>query len=256
MEITGSVAIITGAAKGLGRAFTESLLARGAKVCMADTDTEAATATLQQLQQSYGDDNVMFVPCDVTRTEDLKVVWDEGEQKLGYISLLINNAGIGNEQNWQKTIDVNLGGCMRGTLLALERMGVNKGGGGGIVVNISSVAGLKATPLGPVYTSTKHAIVGLTRSLGSEFHLKISGVKVQSLCPSLVKTDLLVNSLKNAFSPEVGQAITKQANCLPVISAEMVAEALVKLLEEGRNGACLMVVAGKEPFYVDSPISS
>lgn len=55
---------------------------------------------------------------------------------------------------------------MRGTLLALERMGTNKGGSGGVVVNISSIVGLKSNPFGPVYSASKHAIVGLTRSLG------------------------------------------------------------------------------------------
>ncbi|KAK8729567.1 hypothetical protein OTU49_008552, partial [Cherax quadricarinatus] len=166
MQIAGSVVIITGAARGLGRAFAETLLAKGAKVCVADIDTQAGTAAVEQLQESYGQDNVIFVACDVTKDDDFLAAWDTGAEKLGTISLLINNAGIGNEQNWQKTIDVNLGGCMRGTLLALERMGINLGGDGGVVVNISSIAGLKPTPLGPVYAATKHAVVGLTRSLG------------------------------------------------------------------------------------------
>ncbi|KAK8720155.1 hypothetical protein OTU49_013548, partial [Cherax quadricarinatus] len=225
-------------------------------VCVADIDTQAGTATVEQLQEVHGHDNVIFVACDVTKDDDFKGAWDTGVEKLGTVSLLINNAGIGNEQNWQKTIDVNLGGCMRGTLLALERMGINKGGDGGVVVNISSITGLKAAPLGPVYAATKHAIVGLTRSLGSEFHHKISGVKVQSLCPSLVRTDLVINSVKNAFSPEVAQTLTKFAASLADMSAETVAEALIKLLEEGRNGACMVVVADKTPFYVDSPIPS
>ncbi|XP_045602215.1 15-hydroxyprostaglandin dehydrogenase [NAD(+)] isoform X2 [Procambarus clarkii] len=256
MQIAGSVAVITGAARGLGRAFTEALLARGAKVCIADIDKEAGAVTLQDLQAKYNPDNVIFVDCDVTKDEAFKGAWEAAVERLGPVSLLINNAGIGNEQNWQKTVDVNLGGCIRGTLLGLEKMGINKSGAGGVVVNISSITGLKAAPLGPVYASTKHAIVGLTRSLGSEFHLKYSGVKVQALCPSLVKTDLLTNSMKNAFSPEVATAMANLAASIKDMSAETVAEALVKLLEEGRNGACLVVAAGADPFYVDAPIPS
>ncbi|XP_042230223.1 15-hydroxyprostaglandin dehydrogenase [NAD(+)]-like isoform X2 [Homarus americanus] len=255
MQIQGSVVLITGAARGLGRSFTEALLARGAKVCVADVDTATGSATVQELQDQHGADNVIFAHCDVTKDEDFKGAWETTEEKFGKVNLLINNAGIGNEQNWQKTINVNLGGCMRGTLLGLEKLGVNKGGEGGVVVNISSITGLKAAPFGPIYGATKHAIVGLTRNLGSDFHLKVSGVKVQALCPSLVKTDLLVNSIKSAFSTEVAQALSKFAGTLKDMSAETVANALMKLLEEGRNGGCMVVEAEKDPYYVDAPLS-
>lgn len=255
MEIKGSVAIITGAARGLGRAFAETLLARGAKVCVADIDTEQGQTTVAELQANHGEGNVIFVSCNVTSDDDFKGVWDATVEKLGPVNILVNNAGIGNEQKWEKTIEVNLGGCMRGTLLALERMGTNKGGSGGVVVNISSIVGLKSNPFGPVYSASKHAIVGLTRSLGNDFHLKVSGIKVQALCPSLVKTDLLANAIKNAFSPEVAQAMAKFASSLGSLTAEAVAGALVKLLEEGRNGGCLVVEAEKEPYYVEAPVS-
>lgn len=256
MEIKGSIAIITGAARGLGRAFAEALLNRGAKVCVADVDNEQGQATVAELQAKHGEANVMFFSCNVTNDEHFKGAWDATVEKLGPVNLLINNAGIGNEQNWEKTIEVNLGGCMRGTLLALERMGTNKGGSGGVVVNISSITGVKANPFGPIYSASKHAIVGLTRSLGHDFHLKICGVKVQALCPSLVKTELLANSIKNAFSPEVAQGISKFASSFKDMTAETVAAGLVKLLEDGRNGGCMVVEAEKEPYYVDAPIPS
>lgn len=256
MEIKGSVVIITGSARGLGRCFAETLLARGAKVCVADVNDEAGAATVEELQAAHGAENVIFAHCDVTKDDDFKGAWDTTVENLGPVNALINNAGIGNEQNWQKTIDINLGGCTRGTLLALEKLGVNKGGAGGLVVNMSSITGLKALPFGPIYAATKHAIVGLTRCLGTDFHLKVSGVKVQALCPSLVKTDLLVNSVKNAFSPEVAEAMAKFSSSVKTMTPEFVAEALVKLIEEGRNGACMAVVAETEPFYVDAPIPS
>ncbi|KAG0726144.1 15-hydroxyprostaglandin dehydrogenase [NAD(+)] [Chionoecetes opilio] len=224
------------------------------EVCVADIDSEQGEATVGELQARHGPDKVTFFTCDVTKDEHFKGAWDAAEEKLGPINLLINNAGIGNEQEWHKTVEVNLGGCMRGTLLALDRMGTNKGGAGGVVVNIASIVGLKANPFGPVYSATKHAIVGLTRSLGSDFHLKVSGVKVQALCPSLVKTELLANAMKKAFSPEVAKAMGQFASGLGNMTADNVADALLKLVTEGTNGGCLVVEAEKDPYYVPAPI--
>lgn len=257
MKISGSVAIITGASRGLGRCFAETLLARGGKVCLADIAVEAGKVTETELQANHGVDNVFFAKCDVTKDEDFKNVWAATTEKLGPVTLLINNAGIGNEKNWQLTLDVNIGGCMRGTTLGLEKMGVNKEGSGGVIVNIASIAGLKVVPFGPVYAATKHAIVGLTRSLGHPFHYNQTKVKVHALCPSLVSTDLLTNSKETAFSPQCVAAMAKVTAAVKLMTPETVAEGLLKLLEEeAPTGGCLVVEAEKEPYYVDPPITS
>ncbi|KAK7079652.1 hypothetical protein SK128_025837 [Halocaridina rubra] len=255
MQISGNVAIVTGSARGLGRSFAETLLARGAKVCLSDVDAEKGLETEKELQAAHGADNVVFVKCDVTKDEDYNKLWDTATEKLGPVMLLVNNAGIGNEKNWQLTMDINVGGCIRGTNLALERMGANKGGSGGVVVNVASIAGLKVVPFGPVYASSKHAIVGYSRSLGHEFYYGINKVKVQCLCPSFVQTDLLVNSKANAFSPEVAAVLGKIAGTFKYMSAETVSEGLIKLIEDGKNGGCLVVEAEKEPYYVEPPLA-
>ncbi|XP_047501473.1 15-hydroxyprostaglandin dehydrogenase [NAD(+)]-like isoform X1 [Penaeus chinensis] len=254
MQIQGSVVLITGAARGLGRCFAETLLARGAKVCLTDIDADAGAEAVAELQAQHGSDNAMFFKCDVTKDEDFNGAWDAAVEKFGPVTLLVNNAGLGNEQNWQLTLNVNIGGCTRGTLLALERMGVSKGGAGGSVVNVSSITGLKPAPFGPIYCATKHAIVGLTRSLGHAFHHSMSKVTVQALCPSLVKTDLLANSSKTAFSPEVAAAMLKLGGSIKIMTPEYVSAALVKLIEEGPNGGCMAVEADKEPYLVEPPI--
>lgn len=256
MEIAGSVAIVTGSARGLGKNFAETLLARGAKVCICDIDVARGATTETELQASHGADNVLFVKCDVTKDEDYKNVWDLTTEKLGPVNLLVNNAGIGNEKNWQLTMDVNVGGCIRGTTLALERMGTNKGGAGGVVVNVASIAGLKVVPFGPIYATTKHAIVGLSRSLGHDFHYGLTKVKVHCLCPSFVQTDLIANSKETAFSPECAAVLSKIAGTLKYMSAETVSNGLVKLVEDGKNGGCLVIEADKDPYYADPPIIS
>ncbi|XP_066976388.1 15-hydroxyprostaglandin dehydrogenase [NAD(+)]-like isoform X1 [Macrobrachium rosenbergii] len=256
MPIIGSVALITGAARGLGRSFAQALLARGAKVCVTDINEEQGKVAETELQAEHGANNVMFVKCDVTKDEDFRNAWSKATDTLGTVGLLINNAGIGNEKNWQLTVDVNLGGCMRGTLLALEKMGADKGGAGGTVVNVSSIAGLKVVPFGPTYATTKHAIVGLSRSLGHDFHYAYTKVKVQCLCPSFVQTDLIVDSKKTAFSPQCAAVLEKIGGTLKYMTAETVANGLVQLIEESRNGGCMVVEADKDPYYVDPPVQS
>ncbi|KAK3857114.1 hypothetical protein Pcinc_036615 [Petrolisthes cinctipes] len=196
----------------------------------------------------------MFAKCDVTQDEDFKGAWDAAEENLGPVNVLINNAGIGNEKKWELTLNINVGGYIRGTMLALERLGRNQNGSGGTVINISSVAGVKPVPFGPVYCATKYAIVGFTRAMGHDLHLARTGVKIQALCPSLVKTDLLTDSVKNAISPEVGAAMAKYAEGLKEMTVETVAGALVKLLTEGKSGACMVVEAEKEPYYVNDSV--
>ncbi|ROT72527.1 putative 15-hydroxyprostaglandin dehydrogenase [Penaeus vannamei] len=108
MQIQGSVVLITGAARGLGRCFAETLLGRGAKVCLTDIDAEAGAETVTELQAQHGGDNAMFFKCDVTKDEDFNGAWDAAVEKFGPVTLLVNNAGLGNEQNWQLTLNVNI----------------------------------------------------------------------------------------------------------------------------------------------------
>ncbi|XP_068230337.1 15-hydroxyprostaglandin dehydrogenase [NAD(+)]-like isoform X2 [Palaemon carinicauda] len=254
MPITGSVALLTGAARGLGRTFAQTLLARGAKVCVTDINEEQGKETEAELQAEYGTNNVLFVKCDVTKDEDFRNAWSQATETLGTVGILINNAGIGNEKNWQLTVNVNLGGCMRGTFLGLEKMGVDKGGAGGTIVNISSIAGLKVVPFGPTYAATKHAIVGLSRSVGHDFHYAYTKVKVQCLCPSFVQTQLIVNSKSTAFSPQTAAVLEKIGGTFKYMTAETVANGLIQLIEESRNGGCMVVEADKDPYYVDAPV--
>uniref|UniRef100_A0A2P2HZK9 15-hydroxyprostaglandin dehydrogenase [NAD(+)] n=1 Tax=Hirondellea gigas TaxID=1518452 RepID=A0A2P2HZK9_9CRUS len=244
------VALVTGAARGLGRAMTVALLDKGVKVCIADVLEEVGKATTKELQEKYGQKQVYFVFCDVTKPEQFKDAWNKCEEDLGTPTLLVNNAGIGDEQNWKKTLDVNLGGCIAGTLLAMEKLTKKDGGSGGRVVNISSIAGIKTLPFGPIYSATKSGIVGFSRALGHPLHYSLTGVQVQCLCPSLAETTFIQEAMKTAFSDDIRKATAKITGTFTALTPETVAAAFVKLIEEGPNGAVLVVEGAKEPYYV------
>lgn len=233
----------------MGRAVAEALLQKGIKVCIADVLQEVGEATAGELGAKCGQENVFFDLCDVSRDEQFKATWVKCEEKLGKLDLLVNNAAVGDEQNWRKTLEVNLGGCIRGCLMAYDSMSKKEGGGGGgRIINVSSMVGLKTNPILPVYCSTKYGIVGLTRALGHPLHQSLTGVKVQCLCPSFMVTSFLEDSVKTPIGLEISKQIETIHKTLPV---ETVAAALLQLISDDRNGGVMAVESGKEPYYVE-----
>uniref|UniRef100_A0A8C2PQI8 Zgc:56585 n=1 Tax=Cyprinus carpio TaxID=7962 RepID=A0A8C2PQI8_CYPCA len=141
MDLKEKVAVVTGAAQGLGRSFVEILLKNGAKVALIDVNKSLGEELKSTLDQEHGRDRTEFHTADVSSEEDFKVL-EKIVETFGRIDILCNNAGIVNEKHWEKTIAINLGGVVRGTYLALEHMKKENSGNGGVIVNISSIAGL------------------------------------------------------------------------------------------------------------------
>ena len=98
--MASKIALVTGAARGLGRSIADQLLKGGYKVCITDVLTKQGQTTRDELAQQYGVDNVTFKKCDVTQDVDFTSAYDECSEEYGPISLLVNNAGLGNEKNW------------------------------------------------------------------------------------------------------------------------------------------------------------
>merc|ERR1712156_480564 len=154
--VKNEIAIVTGSAQGFGKEFAKRLLVNGAKVCISDVNEEQGLKTVEELGNIYGKNGVTFKRCDVSNEDEWQDLWNHTETAFGgKVSLLVNNAGI----------NIMLTGVGYGTFLALEKMGVSKGGHGGRIVNIASMAGL-ATGLGSIndvgYTAAKHGVVALT----------------------------------------------------------------------------------------------
>ena len=138
---------------------------------MTDINTELGSEQEAKLRAEFGESQVKFLKLDVREEAQWVEVWEEAERWLeGAVDVLINNAGLFSRSAWRPMFEVNLGGLIVGSLLAISRMGVRGGGQGGTIINTASLAGILTggfnTPVEEVYTATKQAVTGWTRSLG------------------------------------------------------------------------------------------
>ncbi len=186
MDLKGSVSIVTGASKGLGRAFTEALIARGGRVA----GLARRSAHLEEVTRALGDS---FLPlaCDV---RDLTAVQDAvrtAEKTFGRIDVLINNAGVGRfgpidaigKDEWDEVIATNVTGVYH---LTREVVPIMKRQGSGHIVNIASIAGLLGNPELSAYNASKFAVRGMSEALFKE--LREFGIKVSAVFPGSVET--------------------------------------------------------------------
>ena len=188
----GGVAIITGGASGIGRAFAEALAARGCEVVLADLQIDLAEQVAAGINASGG--KATAVEVDVVKHEQVVSVVKQTVDRCGRLDYMFNNAGIvifgeASEyemRDWDRSIDVNLRGVIHGVDAAYRVMLKQ---GFGHIINTASIAGLMPWPMEIGYSTTKHAVVGLTTTLRAE--AAHTGVRVSALCPGLVRTPIL-----------------------------------------------------------------
>lgn len=181
------ITIVTGGASGIGRALCQELGRRGATVVVADINARGAGQVASAIAQARA------AHLDVTQAEDVKELVQETASQHGRLDYMFNNAGmaiIGDTRDmdlahWQRILDVNLWGVIHGTTAAYQVMSQQ---GFGHIVNTASAAGLVPIPMLVAYTTTKHAVVGLSTSLRVE--AAELGVKVNVVCPGLIGTNM------------------------------------------------------------------
>lgn len=194
----GRVAVVTGAASGIGLALAQRFAAEGMTVVMADIEALALEAAADGLRR--GGATVLPVRVDVSRPEDVERLARETYEAHGAAHVLCNNAGVAvlgavhehTLADWQWVMNVNLWGVIHGVRAFLPRM--LAGGDEGHIVNTASMAGLTTAPYMSVYDVTKHGVVALSESMYKELHISGAPIGVSVVCPGLIDTNIMRSS--------------------------------------------------------------
>ncbi|PKQ07143.1 MAG: NAD(P)-dependent oxidoreductase, partial [Alphaproteobacteria bacterium HGW-Alphaproteobacteria-12] len=191
-SIRGKVALVTGAASGMGRATAHVFADEGAKVAVIDLKQDRVDAVVKEIEAAGGE--AVGWALDVADAEGIiRVVKDVGE-RFGGLDILVNNAGLaafhgigepGYEETWALALDVMLTAHMRFVRAALPML---KKSGEGRIVNVASTEGFGATPGNSPYVAAKHGVIGLTRALAVE--LGREGVTANCICPGPIRTGI------------------------------------------------------------------
>ncbi|XP_063219821.1 15-hydroxyprostaglandin dehydrogenase [NAD(+)]-like [Bacillus rossius redtenbacheri] len=254
MDLQGKVALVTGAAIGIGLEYVKVMLENGLKhAAVLDVNQTAGTAAVKKLNEKFRADAAIFIHCDVTNKEHLEAAFTQTLRVFGRIHVVVNNAGLLRGCAWELEISVNLTALVRSTLLALDLMGKDKGGEGGVVVNIASVAGLSSVAPIPVYSATKSAVIGFSQSLGAPFHEARTGVRVLTLCPGVTHTSLVTDSHLYVMDENWKQELKKFFTDFPSQTPECVATAMLHILKNAKSGSVWVIEGGKPVYEIELP---
>jgi 3-oxoacyl-[acyl-carrier protein] reductase len=228
MELKGKIALVTGAAQGIGKAVTLLLARHGADVIVADVNLEKAEETAREVQ-SLGQQS-MAVKLDVTRLQDVEATIEAALQRFGKIDILINNAGIARdklilrmtEEDWDAVLAVNLKGTFNCTKVVIKHMSKQRSGK---IVNIASVVGEMGNPGQANYAASKAGVIGFTKTIAREFAQR--GINVNAIAPGYIQTPM-TDALPEKAKEELKRMIPMERLGQP----EDVAQAVLFLVSE------------------------
>ena len=237
MRMQGKRGVVTGAASGLGREVAKLFAEEGARVVVADVNGDGAQAVAEEI----GGDAV-HQACDVTVEEQVIAALDRSVGEWGGLDFVINNAGVQVEKPLEETsnedfdwlFDVNVRGVFWGCKHAIARM---RDAGGGAIVNTASALSLVSDPFLPVYTASKHATLGLTRSVGVAY--AADGIRCNCVCPGDMQTPMIERYWEATGDPEKAKA--EMASMYPA----------GKIGQPGEVARAILFLASDEASYVN-----
>jgi meso-butanediol dehydrogenase / (S,S)-butanediol dehydrogenase / diacetyl reductase len=203
MRLEGKRSVVTGAASGLGREVALLFASEGARVVAADLNAAGAEAVADEINGGGG--AAVAQACDVTVEDQVRAALDRCRSEWGGLDTLVNNAGVQLEKPLDETtneeydwiFDVNVRGVFWGCKHAVTMM---RESGGGAIVNTASALSLVSDPFLPVYTASKHAVLGLTRSVGVGY--AADGIRCNCVCPGDMQTPMIERYWEATGDPE------------------------------------------------------
>jgi len=248
-ELSDSVALVTGAGSGIGRAIVVLFAHEAAKVVVADVNEGDGKNTVDLIKKEGGD--AIFVQGDVSKPASVRMMADKTVEKYGKLNILVNNAGVESigsvvdltEENWDRVIDINLKGTFLCSKYCTPRI---IEGGGGAIINIASVLGLIGSKGEAAYCASKGGIISLTRAMALDF--ASNNVRVNCICPGSVLTPTFKRVMMSSGDYDV--AFARNLEKIPlrrVAAPEEIAQAALFLASKRSSyitGTALVIDGG------------
>ena len=266
MKLRDRVAVVTGGGRGIGKAICKAFAEEGADVVIA-SDVEAEVKSVAEEVEKAGQ-QALAVVADVTNPDDINRMVEKVVERFGHVDILVNNAGVvgkrffihqSDDDIWRKTIEVNLFGTYNCTKAFLPFM-IEKSKG--CIINMASISGKQPSPTNSAYCASKHAVIGLTRTLAAELGmLGQMNITANAICPGVVNTDMLTG--KGMILDEVATLLGKTRNAVleetikpmsiqrRVFDPEEIADMAVYLASDSARGITgqAINVCGGSVFY-------
>ena len=255
-RLDGKVALISGAARGIGGETARLMVEAGAKVAIGDVLDERGRATARTLESAGGE--VLYLHLDVTGEEAWNAAIAATLARFGKLDILVNNAGLflgkdleaASLDEWHRLCAVNLTGVFLGTKLALPalRDAARESPHGSVIVNLASVAGLVGSTQDPLYSMTKGGVTLFTKSAALEFARKGYRIRVNSMHPGTIDTDMddqvLVTKARNLGTNDITAAQTQIIERLPIERIGTITDIAKKIVFLASDDAAFMTGAG------------
>ena len=235
-RMEGKVVLVTGGSSGIGRATALAFAREGAKLSVAARRMQEGQETIHQITEAGGE--AVFIQTDVTKAQEVKVLVERTVDQYGQLDCSFNNAGIEGptwiptadyaEADWDQVMDINVKGtflCIKYAIPHLLEQGK------GAIVNMSSVVGLVGGRATPAYTTSKHALIGLTKAVALEYADR--GIRVNAVCPGVIRTELAERLFLH--DPEIAKRMTDLHPMGRIGAQEEVAEAVVWLCSDAAS---------------------
>ncbi|CAG5012034.1 unnamed protein product [Parnassius apollo] len=241
------VVIVTGGAAGIGSGLVRDILSQDARhVAYLDVAQREGEVLERELINVFGTLKVMFIKCDVSNETQLNAAFKKVLNKFYKLDIVINNAAILTAEDtlYKRMVDVNFTAVICSTMMALAAMGNDKGGSGGVIVNVSSMLALKPNMHLPVYSATKAAVLQFTNNIATNDLYSKSQVRMMTVCLGPTDTALLSKQFSEHFDNGCTHCIaSRTAERQRVESA---VKGIIDVIKKAENGST-WVIANNEP---------